>query len=199
MDELTSADVGLQAGGADSAPGGPVCYHHVFSDSSLSIGIFVIPPGGCIPLHDHPGMTVLSKLLFGSLRVTSYDMPANGGPSERPSVFDTLRGFGGSGGDRRLLCAPPTVRVVSAPCATLRLDAVEGNIHAFEALEHTAIFDVLTPPYDSAAGRACHYYEEVEVEEQGGGEVVELLEVPWPDSLDVVNRPYAGERVALTG
>ena len=205
MDELTSADVGVHAGGASSTLGGPVCYHHVFSDSSVSIGIFVIPPGGCIPLHDHPGMTVLSKLLFGSLRVTSYDMPAAEPASGPPSVLDALRGFGGGGGsgggdDRRLLCAPAEVRVVSAPCAPLRLDAVAGNIHAFEALEHTAIFDVLTPPYDSASGRSCHYYEEVlggtTTTTTGSGGFVELREVPWPDSLNVVNRPYAGEPVA---
>ena len=70
------------------------------------------------------------------------------------------------------------------------------------ALEATAIFDVLTPPYDSASGRSCHYYEEVlggtttTTTTTGSGGFVELREVPWPDSLNVVNRPYAGEPVA---
>ena len=49
--------------------------------------------------------------------------------------------------------------VVSAPCSTLQLEAVKGNIHQFDALQDTAIFDVLSPPYDDLAGRSCHYYE----------------------------------------
>ena len=188
MDLLTGEDAGLISGGADSQPGGPVCYHHIYSDSQLSISVFVLPPGACIPLHDHPGMTVLSKLLFGKLRVTSFDMPSDA-QSSQSWPFRI-------GGDRRLICGPGLQREVSAPCAPLRLDAVQGNIHSFEALEHTAIFDVLTPPYDNASGRSCHYYEVVDAQEgSDAAQHIELLEVPWPDWLDVVNRKYTGQRV----
>lgn len=40
-----------------------------------SIGIFVFPPFARIPLHDHPEMCVLSRVLYGDLQCLSLDLP----------------------------------------------------------------------------------------------------------------------------
>lgn len=193
MDLLTAAEVGLEPH-RPLSPGSPIGYYHVYKDPSLSMGIFVIPAGSGIPLHDHPGMTVLSKLLFGSLRVTSYDMP-QGGPGREASP---PRGLGLPWLEQPparppLRVGPAVTSGVSAPCSTLQLDAVKGNIHQFDALQDTAIFDVLSPPYDDLAGRSCHYYELGQAD-PADPSATELHQVGWPPELCVASREYRGPR-----
>lgn len=186
MDALTAE--GLAVRQVPQAP--DVGYQHVYEDHAMSIGIFLLPRGSAIPLHDHPGMTVLSKLLFGRLRVTSYDMPADR-PS--PSKTSMLNPFSRGRSAIRFRCQPPRTTIVAAPCSTLRLDPLCGNIHEFEALEDTAIFDVLTPPYNDRAGRSCHYYSIADASLDGSDEV-ELVEIPWPQGLSIVQCAYSGPK-----
>jgi len=40
---------------------------------NMQMGVFCLPAGKVFPLHDHPEMTVLSKLLYGSAYVKAYD------------------------------------------------------------------------------------------------------------------------------
>ncbi|CAN1845128.1 Plant cysteine oxidase 2 [Linum perenne] len=150
LDDIRPADLGLNPemfGGAAASSGvkPPIRYLHLHECNKFSIGIFCLPPSAVLPLHNHPGMTVFSKLLFGTMHIKSYDWVAD--------VHATVQS--------------PKVRLAkvkansnfTAPCDTSILYPAEGgNMHCFTAVTACAVLDVLGPPYNDAEGRHCQYY-----------------------------------------
>lgn len=172
----------------------PVTYLHIHEDSNMTIGVFCLPANTRIPLHDHPGMTVLSRLLYGTLHIRAYDW-----------VTPCTPAIPGGVRSARLV----TDRVLSAPAdPSVLFPTNGGNIHSFTALSPCAILDVLTPPYGE--GRDCTYYREHflkgHVRESGdivsesgatqkGGLVVGLEEFEPPDDFYVIRGRYAGKHI----
>ncbi|DBA03727.1 TPA: hypothetical protein N0F65_004144 [Lagenidium giganteum] len=132
-----------------------VRYQHIWEDERVSIGIFILPPGASIPLHDHPDMSVISRVLHGSLHVQSCDLL---GPTEMAEALAENTSIE-CDASRQQLARVVTDRVMHGPFTTELLPD-HGNIHQFIADSEVgcAIFDILTPPYDPAEGRDCTYY-----------------------------------------
>ncbi|CAM9628766.1 unnamed protein product [Ascophyllum nodosum] len=141
-------------------------YLHMAQEAGFSIGVFVLPPGACMPLHDHPNMCVVSHVLYGSVKITSYDRLQ----ADSDSNASRLRGSNQQGGQPQLASLRES-GWHNAP-HTSRLSPGVANIHELEAGgDGTAILDVLIPPYDDASGRECTYYRA----EHTGGAWVRLV------------------------
>ncbi|KAJ4796411.1 hypothetical protein LUZ62_047657 [Rhynchospora pubera] len=200
MDTITPAEVGLEEETLEDERGHgffgsnfsnyssrtarwaqPITYLHIYECDSFTIGIFCLPTSSVIPLHDHPGMTVLSKILYGSLHVKSYDWV------EPACLARTTEPFNSP----VKLAKLHSDAVLVAPCQTKILyPKTGGNLHCFTAVTPCAVLDVLAPPYDEAAGRSCTYYRDFPYSSFQGptnlGTEEKEEEYAW---LEVINEP----------
>eukprot|EP00041_Stephanoeca_diplocostata_P022679 m.543367 g.543367 ORF g.543367 m.543367 type:complete len:286 (+) comp22126_c0_seq10:805-1662(+) len=69
----------------------PVQYLSLHEDDNVSISIFLIRKGGTIPLHNHPHMTVASKVLFGEVLEQSFDWSHGNGADVPTAGKNTKR------------------------------------------------------------------------------------------------------------
>ncbi|AQK47081.1 Plant cysteine oxidase 3 [Zea mays] len=91
-------------------------------------------------------MTVLSKILYGSMHVKSYDWI-------EPTVLASSQ--------PARLAKLHTDDVRTAPCPTSILYPQSGgNLHCFTSVSSCAVLDVLAPPYNDDAGRICTYFHD---------------------------------------
>ncbi|KAJ3674788.1 hypothetical protein LUZ60_005404 [Juncus effusus] len=159
LDKMKPEDLGLSTDllffkSDNSSNGTPrITYTRIYQCNNFSMVIFFLPPRGVIPLHNHPGMTVFSKLLLGSMHIKSYDwidpvqVPA--GPNT-PTQSNELR-----------LVRKVEDSEFTAPCETSILyPTTGGNMHSFRAVSACAILDVLGPPYSMDEDRDCTYYQD---------------------------------------
>ena len=143
-----------------------------------SMGIFVFPPHAKIPLHDHPGMCVLSKVLYGDIQRLSLDLPRRIPPSlTKRNLSENMKLWPSWGNQRQeeprqTPAAVDDSDVAAVPQLAYRnhvdqlkasectvLYPFEGNLHEFVAGPHgAAILDVLLPPYDMDQNRDCTFY-----------------------------------------
>ncbi|KAG0462855.1 hypothetical protein HPP92_021331 [Vanilla planifolia] len=167
------------------SPASPSLPYPSKSSARLWIGIFCFPTSSVIPLHDHPGMTVLSKVLYGSVHVKAFDW------IEPPCKIES--GQSSEISVRLAKCQADTV--LTAPCSTRVLYPNRGgNLHCFTAVTSVAILDVLAPPYSEFAGRSCTYYHDYpyscfsSVKELGMDE--EKEDYVWLEKIDAPDNFY---------
>ncbi|KAB2058635.1 hypothetical protein ERO13_A11G231100v2 [Gossypium hirsutum] len=202
LDKMKPEDVGLSkslqffkpTGAVNGTP--RVTYTTIYQCDQFSLCIFFLPETAVIPLHNHPEMTVFSKLLLGKMHIKSYDWvePKDSIP---PSKLRLARLKANS--------------VYTAPCNTSVLyPTTGGNMHQFTAVTPCAVLDVLGPPYSKEDDRDCSYYKDfpysafsnegettrVSEEEREGLGWLEEIEAPENAVMDRID--YLGPQIIET-
>jgi cysteamine dioxygenase len=187
-DTLTAADVNLNIHNIQETETGerkpPVIYISVYEDSHITIGIFIVKPGEKLPLHDHPQMYGILKVIAGTLKIQSYTVVSNNTDIDSPSAGGR-RLFPYTRTKNQILSAMKLPEViVSENNDTCVLTPTERNLHEIYNVGATAAFlDILSPPYDSSefGKRSCHYFKELNNETPGPvTNKARLIRIPSP-------------------
>ncbi|CAL8469450.1 g8991 [Coccomyxa elongata] len=161
---------------AEASTSGRMTYQHIHEEKALSIGIFCLPRSAKIPLHNHPEMTVFSRVLYGKLHVRSLDWAEPEGNSC-------------NGRRKAKLHADGVIQAGDPP--TVLFPHHGGNLHAFRGETDCAVLDLFLPPYDRQEGRDCTYYQEVGPLQPDGTTTLEVFDPP--DDFIIHTGTYKGQ------
>jgi hypothetical protein len=114
------------------------------TDPAFHASVFGLMAGETIPLHDHPELDVITKVLRGRIRVRTYEWvdAANSIARERGEI------------------------VIGEDDDALVLRKSPGTLHTVTAIEPTAFLDLFAPYYDDVM-RPCRYYKVAGLVESG--------------------------------
>ncbi|AWP17167.1 putative 2-aminoethanethiol dioxygenase [Scophthalmus maximus] len=212
---VRAADLKIAPRKSKPSSGGapPVTYMHICETEVFSMGVFLLRTGASIPLHDHPDMNGMIKVLYGKVSVRCFDKLKNNlTVNSVPPHFDPpLAPLQKASLWRSILRSVAEYSENSGPCL---LTPLRDNLHQIDAVEGPAAFlDILAPPYNPDDGRDCHYYKllqtvaeretDVKSNEEQQGEEKEkeeeswLLEVPQPEDFWCGGEPYPGPAVSI--
>jgi len=183
----------------------PVTFIDLWKDDHFSMSIFVLKPGTRLPLHDHPGMYGVIRVLHGHVSVFSYSLLERKCGDAFQPLADYGESYSVNKGDvftsQRI--SSLSVDINSEPIV---LTPTDGNIHEIRATDSAAaFFDILAPPYDEHryGHHRCHYYKEIPVSESSTEpfsssherKLCSLLCIPAPLDYWTDYAPYVGPAI----
>lgn len=121
-----------------------------------------------MPLHDHPNMTGILKVISGKLRVESYTRI----PTDK---------------ENGLIVKAEEPKILDSTSEAAVLHPEKCNYHEIQALEGpAAFFDILSPPYSdisdkSPDARHCSFFKKEILRSDGVNIIIKLTQIPVPD------------------
>lgn len=182
LDTLTAEDVNLDPALLEDntwndPQKAPMTYIELYQDTHVNIGMFVLKPGSTLPLHDHPKMHGLLKVIAGEIKIANYSIRSSNGEEIIAERHEDI--------------------VADATSEACILKPRDHNLHEIYSIEGAAAFlDVLAPPYDvlvpEYGPRKCSYYA---VEEEWQPDLFRLREIKAPSWFWSDHDLYTGPKL----
>ncbi|CAF3233436.1 unnamed protein product [Rotaria socialis] len=117
----------------------PVFYMKLYEDNVISVGIFIIKSHHRMPLHDHPRMFGLIKVLDGQGHLNAYNV-----------LFEKS--------ENELIGTRHISTSINSQSETAVLYPNQSNIHEIYTIDndHCAFLDILSPPYSNENDCTCY-------------------------------------------
>ena len=196
----------------------PVTYINVLTHRDVSIGMFIVKSGSRIPLHNHPNMHGILKIVYGTVDITEYTkwQPESVNDIEFPALLQEKPHFYTKG-----FCFPVDKKVhtnVESSSDAIVLSPDKSNYHEIHSVGDgpAAFFDILAPPYlqSSSFGTAgdlasaedeprdCYFYVEhffkpSPSESNNSSNRLWLRMIKCPADYDSDTEPYLGPPILL--
>lgn len=161
----------------------PVTYIGLHEDSDVTMGVFIINPRGRMPLHNHPGMHGILKVVHGTVEVSFYNRVTGLQiPGDLPEPLRTRQDL--LERDIVVPAGSPTRVTVGPESEPLVLYPNQDNFHEIRLIGDgpAAFLDILSPPYNCEAEdgegrlenpdderRDCGFYQSVRLNASQGG------------------------------
>ncbi|KAK9880139.1 hypothetical protein WA026_008654 [Henosepilachna vigintioctopunctata] len=137
----------------------PATYVDIFQDNNVTMGIFVLKPDMTLPLHDHPDMHGVIKVIFGKIKITSYSVN-----SENISTLGNYSNQMPTHKRSHLIVEKDSEITMDSSSSCCILYPNHKNFHEIQSIGGPAAFmDILSPPYETLSEdgevRRCNYYK----------------------------------------
>ena len=192
-------------------------YIGVYENCDISVGIFIVAAKTGLPLHNHPGMHGILKVVHGTLKVSSFDRIPHFDVNDHTHIPKSLqsrldlieKGF----------IVPVTESNTSNSTITpqmppLILGPTTDNFHRiYNASDQPAAFvDILSPPYNhrglelakegDSQVRECEYFKEINFTATSENHLASnnlkwLQMIQTPADFNCDTEPYQGPHIQL--
>lgn len=187
----------------------------IYKGRDITVGIFILPAGAKLPLHNHPNMTGIIKVVIGQLSISCFNKISDLSFIESEMHKKVLMSNGISSSLKTLVNGGTIIpsqctqqnKTISSLSSPLVLMPNIDNYHEISnnSGQPAAFVDILAPPYNEngielskygdSETRNCDFYEEIDMSSTINTDLVWLQNITDSVHYNCTIEPYLGPKI----